>query len=520
MTTNFSTPKIQTLPLTQHYPGEFLQLLRAAAPTAIMLDSNLPTFSIRPPTDNPLTSVISLSQNDNDPTPEYLLRRPSPHLPASKNCYGIGLFDCINIDVLYAEVQVEPEWTQPTLSQAEIRAQGPVSQPLVPIVPNHFVIQLYNPDQQVIVRQIAGSWNSSAHWEFELPQTSFRQPSASALDRSQSDPAVSEVTPKVAFKWKRDGKLSRDITCFLAGRSTEGKKHKSEPDIPIAMFKNSNSSKNLSLTLYEPNMKRIDIEDLKGLEVVLLLSSMVIKDIFFDPSRELFNISSPTITRTKRKNSGPVISGRTSTSPPLMSGAFSAVPPLRQTTQGNALDEETARLKAQVEAEDRARRMSKEQAQREEERRTQEMLEAEEQERRQRRDAEVERETERLKREYGVTGIDTGPELPPRNSHSTRPYSYSQPWSQQMPQYQSAPHSQPVPVQRPVSTPSVPPAPGIFHSQTLENIWSGPQISSPPTRPNRQSGVYLQTPGAGTASSSGFFGLGGKKVTKKRSVFF
>ena len=47
---------------------------------------------------------------------------------------------------------------------------------------------------------------------------------------------------------------------LLAGKSTDGKKSK-EPDITIAMFR-----KGKELTLYQPNMHRVEVEDMKGLE--------------------------------------------------------------------------------------------------------------------------------------------------------------------------------------------------------------------------------------------------------------
>ena len=430
---------------------------------------------------------------------------------------------------------MQPEWTQPTLSQAEIRANNGISPPLVPVVPNSFIIQLYNPDQQVKVKQIAGSWNISAYWEFEMPQNTFRIPSVSALDRSQSDPAASDVTPKVAFKWKRDFKLSKDITCVLAGKSTDGKKSK-EPDITVAMFQHGKE-----LTVYEPNMHRVEVEDSKGLEVVLLLSAAVIRDLFFNPSRETFNISSPP---TSRKNSGglTLLNGRTSTTPPVASGALPApgsqIPPpqpSRHTPTQAEIDAETARLLAIAEEEEKER----ERANRREEKRIKKMLEAEEKER-QRREAEVAKETERLRRQYGVNPVPDSfpPPMPPR------PHTNSNPRPQQFPQYLSAPHSQPSPVQRPSSVPAsnVPPQSGPFNSW-----WGGPSAAVPPPPPqgnnrHRQtaSGPYLQAPAQWNASSSGFFGGGHwerdeqrrllgmpvaaegerRKVTKKRSTYF
>ncbi|KAK0113212.1 hypothetical protein ONS95_014907 [Cadophora gregata] len=490
-----------------------------------MLDENLPTFFIKPSSDNPASSTIFLRENGSELQPEYTLRKPEPHLPASKNCYAVGLYDSYNTEVLYAEVLVRPEWQQPTLSAAEIRAQNGVPPPPVPIVPTAFTIQLYNPDQQVVVKQIASTWNSSAYWEFEMPQNSFRLPSASSLDRSQSDPAVSDITPKIAFKWKRDGKLSKDISCFLAGKSTDGRKNK-EPDITVAMFKGVN------LTIYQPNMHRVDVEDVKGLEVVLLLGAAVIKDIFFNANREMFNISSPTIgsppPNTRRKNSGPVIAGKPSSTTPVMSGAMMSTPlqrpnnvpasqippqqPPRQQQQSSRpppadprtqweIDAETERLKKIVQEEERAR----EKADREEQKRIKKMLEQEEKDRK-RRDAEVAKETERLRKQYGVTAVDPGPRVQFAPAMPVRP--------QALPQYQSAPHSRPVPVPRPLSTPTGP-LPSVNHGSS--SGWFG---GSPPALRPQNNSPYLQAPGNSAASSSGFFGLGGRKMQKKRSVFF
>jgi hypothetical protein len=456
-------------------------------------------------------------------------------------------------------VLVQPEWTQPTLSQAEIRANNGIPPPSVPIVPNAFTIQLYNPDQQVQVKQIAGSWNSSAYWEFEMPQQTFRLPSVSALDRSQSDPAASDTTPKVAFKWKRDGKLSRDITCFLSGKSTDGKRNK-EPDITIAMFKHGKE-----LTVYEPNMNRVEVEDTKGLEVVILLGSTVIKDIFFNANREMFNIGNPPASAA-RKNSGPIITGVKVTPPPAVSsgavgGGLPGPPPRSHTNVSSSqprppqpprpqadsapsahsppnkshtqweIDAETARLRALVEAEEKER----ERADRHEQRRIKKMLEAEDREQK-RRDAEIAKETERLRKQYGVDPVRQPkvhftPPMPPRPLNNGKPVSTSRPQaSGQFSQYHSAPHTRPDPTPRPQSTPGHNSNPsaniqdGPFHSNTLNSWWAGPSTSppalAPNVRPGRVNGPYLETPGNVNGSSSGFFGLGGKKVQKKRSVFF
>ncbi|KAG9246038.1 hypothetical protein BJ878DRAFT_438153 [Calycina marina] len=476
-----------------------------------MLDENLPTFCTKPSSDNPLSSTLFLSQYGNKLQAEYTLCRPDPQLPASRNCYGLAIFDSYNPEVLFAEVCVQPEWTQPTLSQAEIRAQNGVPVPPVPVVPDKFAIQLYNPEVQVIVRQIPGTWKDSAYWKFEMPQNSFRMPSASELDRHQSNPAASDVTPKVPFKWKRDGKLSKDISCYLTGETVPGKKSK-EPDIPVAMYKDGKS-----LTIYQPNMHRVEIEDTKGLEVVFLLSAAVIKDIFLNPNREMFNIYAPNTTDSAREIRGSAIANRPTES--IMSGALSIEAPSHSmyspsgqpgitvdTQKQREIDAETARLKELVEKEARDR----ERAGREEQKRIKKMLEAEEKEQ-QRREAEVAKETERLRKQYGVTGaMESGPSrvnyatpapLPPKPQQQQ----FYQP--QKYPQFRNAQQPRPQP-HRPLSTSSGTPA-------SRRHASSSPWLQRP-----QNGSPYLQAPGSSPASSSGFFGLGGKKLEKKRSVFF
>ena len=193
---------------------------------------------------------------------------------------------------------MRPDWTQPTLSQEEIRRNGGVPPPPEPVRPIEFIVQLYNPDQQVIVRAKPGSWGGSTSYEFSLPQTTFRLPSASALDRTQDDPAASLNTPKLNFVWRKEGKLSKDYVCYMTGRSTDQivkKKHR-DPDITIALFRSLRE-----VTIYEPNLYRVDLEDPKGLEEVLLLSAATIKDVYVQNNvNEMFNIQE----RLPRKLSG------------------------------------------------------------------------------------------------------------------------------------------------------------------------------------------------------------------------
>lgn len=475
-----------------------------------MLDENLPAFHIRP-SDDQLQSTVFLGQGGQELNPEYTIRRPNPSSPASKNRYAVALYDSYNPEVLYAEVLVQPEWTQPTLSQAEIRANNGLSPPPIPIVPNNFTVQLYNPDQQVSVKQIAGSWNSSSYWEFEMPQQTFKRPSASLLDRTRPNPAASDVTPKVTFKWKKDSKLSKDITCYLAGKSTDGKKSK-EPDITIAMFR-----KGKELTLYQPNMHRVEVEDMKGLEVVILLGAVVIRDTFFEASKEMFNIDTASLQGVRRA-SGPT---RQTPSPPPTGAAIVGYPgvfPLDHPTPDTQpvqrppsvpvggpakthaqyeIDQETERLRQQEEA----AKAERERQDRKEQKRIKKMLEEEERQRA-RREAEVEKETERLRKQYGINPVPDNyvpprptvhfsPPLPARPVQHVqgppapqRPQAYGQQSNhsrmnlynqarplppQQLPQYFSAPHSRPAPAPRPASVPAERPN-GPFHCQTLNNV--------------------------------------------------
>jgi hypothetical protein len=342
---------------------------------------------------------------------------------------------------LYGEVLSKPGWSQPTLSQEEIRKNGGVPPPPQPIFPTEFAIQLYAPDQQVIVKQQTTRWSSTVSYEFSMPQTSFRMPSASTLDRSLNDPGADASTPQINFAWRKEGRLGKDMTCYLTGKSTDptGKKAKKskEPDIAVALFSGLRE-----VTIIESNLYRVEVEDYKGLEVVLLLGAAVIRDLFFSNPRESYHIVDP----TSRKNSGG-IRGRAGSSPlapanitppvmtpqppaqpqrpaqrptqqspqPVRGAAVNSVsnqplnppsrnhakrtslPPLRTGNQPTQrldpraqweIDAETARLKAQVEAEAREQRRQEEvnrkarrKQEEEEERKTRQFLENEERKR-------------------------------------------------------------------------------------------------------------------------------------------
>ena len=239
-----------------------------------------------------------------------------------------------------------------------------------------------------------------------MPQQSFRQPSTSSLDRTQSDPTASENTPKLNFKWKREGKISKDYNCSLSGKSTnpDGSKRKNkEPDIAIALFRHFKE-----ITIYEPNLSRVDMEDPKGLEVVLLLGAVVIHEVFNNSMRDAFNI-----TETSRRNSAEHSARPSTATHPPPRHQHSSHPPALTATQSQPsnpssrppptdprsqweLDAETTRLRKAVEAEERQRQRAEAQ----DTKRVKRMLEDEERKAREKQ-KEIDRETERLKKLYG-----------------------------------------------------------------------------------------------------------------------
>ncbi|KAI1374599.1 hypothetical protein F4677DRAFT_425539 [Hypoxylon crocopeplum] len=459
-----------------------------------MLDENLPTFFFRHSHNNPLLSILYFTQNGSEPAPEYSLQRINPDLPQSKNKYAVALGDAGVQDVIFGEVLIEPEFQQPTLSAAEVRQQNGVPPLPVPLIPDGFTIQLYNPEQEVSVKGEKSTWTGKESWEFEIPQQSFRMPSASKVDREQTNSVASSLTPKIMFKWKRDSKFSKDMTCYMTGTSVGGRKSK-DPDITIALYKHGKES---SVTIYEPNLQRVDIEDRKGLEVVLLLGAEVIREIYLSPNRDSFNIAG---APNRRKNSRPT---PTSSASPthVMTGALGNLPPAKTNSpitqqptppQEPRLDAETIRLQALVQQEERDR----ERRDREEQKRIKRMLEEEEKERNHR-DAEIAKETERLRKQFGMEGQDFGPKpnLPPRPNAG--------PSRTQVPQLQP-----PVPPPRPVSAEPRPHGSGFgswFHGLGSTTGTPPPQNYYPQTQPHsgRRRG--------GSAD--------GGKIQKKKSTFF
>ncbi|KAJ5759221.1 hypothetical protein N7520_006377 [Penicillium odoratum] len=511
-----------------------------------MLDENLPTFFLKNNSQTPQQSTIYHRQHGNEAEPAYTLKYLDPTATTSQNRYGVALYDPYVPDIVYGEVAVSPEWTQPSLSADTIRANGGKPPPPEPILPTEFSIQLYNPDQQILIRHRPKTWNKPARWEFEMPQRSFRVPSSSTLDRTQSDPAAADVTPKLRFSWRKDGKLSKDLSCLLHGKSTtiaDTKNKSREPDITVAIFQSLKE-----LTLYEPNLYRVEMEDFKGLEVVLLLAAVAIRDIFFGPAKEAFHIVPPVSTVT---NSRPQAAVPGRKSPKAQTQATAAIP---------ARKPEPARPSSsnpQSPATQTRRKQDELAAQ--EERRTQDLLAAERREQekaRRRKEADVESETKRLQMIYGQEeqqvrlqrpdpSTTSRPNLPARHTVPQGPYSshqYSQSHAYLGPQHPPQPPRN----TRPQSFyPQSQPAPTFVNSPYLQNpARLDPRAQSTvnfgPPRPQSTVGLY-QVPASSGAllpgqpprpqiqpKKSGFFGFRRNKeegnppnkLDKKRSSMF
>lgn len=365
-----------------------------------------------------------------------------------------------------------------------------------------------------------------------MPQQSFRKPSTSALDRTQSDPAASEITPKLGFRWKKEGKLSKDWVCSLSGKSSNpdgSKRRNREPDITIGLFRHFKE-----ITIYEPNLSRVEMEDPKGLEVVLLLGAIVIREVFSSNMREAFNIteSSRRSSIENATSTSPLASPTASSPPPRRHAQMTSTPGLPATAQAQQpsssrppptdprsqweLDAETARLRQAQEAEERAGRK----AEHAETKRVKRMLDEEERKAREKQ-KEIDRETERLKRLYGKEQRQSlaqlnnrpVPQLP--NRHSYQPPSNLQP----PPQGYAVTAYPPAPVPRPHSAA---PAPAPYLASNLQPTYDVTSASGyvglSPTN-------MLPRPALPKKKSS-FWGLRGggdsegSRLTKQRSTVF
>jgi hypothetical protein len=439
------------------------------------LDPYLPSYLIRPSTDKSSSYTIFFTQNGSEPDPRYTLFHPDPSAPAAKNVYSVALLDVHINEICFGEVFLRPEWSQPTLSAQEIRTQASMVPAPIPLIPSEFTIQLYNPDSQVCISEKQSTWGGNSY-NFTMPRYTFRAPSNSVLDLATNDPTADPTTPLIKFSWRKESKLSTTMMCYMTGSSTiddnSKKRGGREPDVPIAILENHYKN----VVFYESNYHRVEIEDYKGLEVVILLTAAVLRDVYFLQKKDSFNTG-----ETPRKNSGgtgllgkkkstpllrpsndtnapgvpprpgsshhshsqpaiptrPTFMHNNATTPnlgapssllrPNSSPARPGVPPPDPRTQWE-IDAETARLRRAAENETRLtdqRRREREKAEEAERKRIKKMLDQEDRERR-KREEEIEKETERLRKKYGdQSGMfgsrpnESKPPLPGRPAHGS-----------------------------------------------------------------------------------------------------
>ena len=224
----------------------------------------------------------------------------------------------------------------------------------------------------------------------------------------------------------------------MSGKSTdiEGKAKHRDPDITVSIFKGLKE-----LTLYEPNLQRVDIEDMKGLEVVLLLGAVVIREVYFGSLKETFNLNAGKKSST--------------TSPTTASAALSPdprpqtvspvpdprIPPTDPRTQWE-LEAETAQLQKQTMEEERQRKRRAA----EEERLTRQMLEREEKEQRRKQQANIAQETHWVQQMYGQEDASARPNFPSGDPRQSRHHSEAgqSAFAQSQPgHYPVAPYSNP-----------------------------------------------------------------------------
>ncbi|PWW77987.1 hypothetical protein C7212DRAFT_25807, partial [Tuber magnatum] len=253
------------------------------------LDDGLPIFHLTPQAREPHITTLTFTANGSQPTASYTKTRA----PDTDATYSITLHDAFVPDILYATVIATPE-----IVQQQASSPGAPPPPAKVLLPKGFPLQLYNPDSTVIVTHNHSTLRGN-FWEFSLPKTSFLPPTASKLDAASAAHrnALSHL-PRATFRWRKEGGvLSKSmLRCSLVSPANLGNGPKraggNEPDIPIATFEGLGDRKGTGdITIYQSNLKRVEVEDLKGLEVVLLLSAMAIGDMWFCPTNLMFNLT-------------------------------------------------------------------------------------------------------------------------------------------------------------------------------------------------------------------------------------
>ncbi|KAI5840361.1 hypothetical protein BZA05DRAFT_468141 [Tricharina praecox] len=231
------------------------------------LDENFPTyqFAIPDATNQPTITTVHFTISGAVPQHLYTLTR----FLQPANSYSISLTDAPFPDITYGSLSLPllPSTVNPNELQR----------------PSSFTLQLYSPDSTVTITQKHTALTRNNFWEFTLPKSSFLPPTQSALDASYRPP----VSETLTFRWRKEGinMLTRSqLKCSLVSGGDE-------PDTVLAMYSGvgDKNGKGGELVVYESNFRRVEMQDLKGLEMVLLLSSRVVADVWFSGSSAIFN---------------------------------------------------------------------------------------------------------------------------------------------------------------------------------------------------------------------------------------
>ncbi|CCX29561.1 Similar to hypothetical protein [Tuber melanosporum Mel28]; acc. no. XP_002835387 [Pyronema omphalodes CBS 100304] len=415
------------------------------------LDENFPTYYFHPL--SPTETAIKFTISGSPPQQDYTLLRGDV-----ANTYSLSLHDAHFPTILYATLSSTVSLT-------------PESPPRI-VLPKEFTINLHSPDHSITFTRHASILGDS--WEFTLPCHCFPQPTNSALDTVYAPP----VLDILKFRIKKEGGIiSRpQLCCVLAGEGNE-------PDTVLGMY---SLGKN-EMVVYESNFRRVELEDRKGLEILMVLGCRVVSEVYGNDTMRVFNVPQQ---EGKRRPSA----GRATTGTPAPIVGQQPVPvnqapmaptsaPLQQQRRQLSFKEEEARRKKA--AEEEAKKIAAEQAA------IREMLRREQEAEQQR----IAAETERLRREEA------------RRLEMQRRQSVPQARHPQQQHY-----------------PPQPPRPGVFQqSQSHQRI---PQMPAPPNQQPRrlqsQQVLRQSVPGASSRGSQSAVGLtpqgqGQKKVDRRKS---
>lgn len=266
------------MPLDANFPCKQAPPLLSRLPRQL---ANVPSaflYTHVKPKEEPHIVTLSYTVSGSEPQAIYTLTRS----PTLRNTYSLTLSDASFPSIHYAHLTTALEFAATTPPD-----------PPKPLLPKSFTLNLLNPTSTVTISLLHTTLRGN-FWEFTLPKQSFTPPSASRIDTHYTAPPSTHLT----FRWRKEGSAltRRQLRCSLVspGNLPGAKRNAgaAEPDIPLAMYSGLASTRG-ELTIYESNLARVELEDMKGLEMVLLISARVINDIHFVPTAQSFNTALP-----------------------------------------------------------------------------------------------------------------------------------------------------------------------------------------------------------------------------------